>query len=142
MWRLLLGLLLYSSFALPDDNRNAKIVGNSYLGIPGTRLDIELNGVNCVLESSGNVELKEFTITLTCNGMKQLLWHDGLADVEIDEPRFQLLWAGDQDKDGKLDLKMEVSPKYSCKQEANFNSSQARTDQLVGDGILNCIECD
>ncbi|EOW4147339.1 hypothetical protein K6U37_14695 [Vibrio parahaemolyticus] len=141
MWRLLLGLLFLSSTAVAKSYSEATIVGSPYLGVPNTTVSIEFNGNICVLKSLGNVELQRFSIVLTCNATEQLLWSENLSDYEVDDPRFELLWAGDNDGDGKLDLKMEVSPKYSCSQIAYFNSSLADVGKLVGSGIFEKIAC-
>ncbi|EMA2439055.1 hypothetical protein [Vibrio parahaemolyticus] len=141
MWRLFLGLLFLSSTAVAKSNSEATIVGSPYLGVPNTTVSIEFDGNICVLKSLGNVELQRFSIVLTCNASEQLLWSENLSDYEVDDPRFELLWAGDNDGDGKLDLKMEVSPKYSCSQIAYFNSSLADVSKLVGSGIFEKIAC-
>ncbi|MCU8507321.1 hypothetical protein M2G40_05915 [Vibrio vulnificus] len=141
MRRLLLGLLFVLSTALAKPNSEATIVGSPYLGVPNTTVSIEFNGSICTLKSLGNVELQRYSIVLTCNATEQVLWHENLSDHEVDDPRFELLWAGDNDGDGKLDLKMEVSPKYSCSQIAQFNSSLAEVGELVGSGIFEKIVC-
>ncbi|EHW0642969.1 hypothetical protein HJ102_24040 [Vibrio parahaemolyticus] len=141
MWRLLLGLLFLSSTALAEPNSEAIIVGSPYLGVPDITIRIEFDGNICGLKSLGNVELQKFSILLTCNGTEQLLWHESLTDYEVDDPRFELLWAGDNDGDGKLDLELEVSPKYSCSQTAKFNSSLADVGKLVGNGVFSKIDC-
>jgi len=43
-----------------------------------------------------------------------------------------LLWAGDLDKDGKLDLLMDITNHYNISETALFLSSLARSGELVG----------
>ena len=142
MWRLLLCLLFLQPTAFAEPGKEATIVGMPYLGVPDSTIDIEFNGHKCTLYSLGNIEQQKFSIIFTCNGIEQLLWNEEQTDYEIDDPRFELLWAGDIDGDGKLDLRMEVSSKYSCSQIADFSSNLAGEDQLVGRGVFGNIECE
>ncbi len=48
-----------------------------------------------------------------------------------DDPTWSLLWAGDLDKDGKLDLYVSVTQHYNSAQKKLFLSSQADEGQLV-----------
>ncbi|EPB3091603.1 hypothetical protein ACRFDB_004351, partial [Vibrio vulnificus] len=142
MRKLFLGLLLLPLNAIANSNNGVAVVnGDRYLGVLGTTIDIEFNGSSCFLNSAGNLEQQKFSLVLTCNGKEQVLWHDGLTILELDEPRFELLWAGDNDGDRKLDLILEVSPKYSCSQQVQYRSSIAPKGRLVGQSALNEAEC-
>ncbi|MCR9858858.1 hypothetical protein [Vibrio parahaemolyticus] len=142
MWRLFLGLLLLPLNAIASSHNDVAVVnGDRYLGVLGATIDIEFNGLICLLYSAGNPEQQKLSLVFTCNGQEQVLWHDGLTILELDEPRFELLWAGDNDGDGKLDLILEVSPKYSCSQQVQYRSSIAPKGLLVGQSDLNEVEC-
>ena len=142
MWRLFLGLLLLPLNAIANSHNDVAVVnGDRYLGVLGATIDIEFNGLICLLNSAGNPEQQKFSLVFTCNGQEQVLWHDGLTILELDEPRFELLWAGDNDGDGKLDLILEISPKYSCSQQVQYRSSIAPKGLLVGQSDLNEAEC-
>ncbi|TOO69109.1 hypothetical protein [Vibrio parahaemolyticus] len=141
MMKRLFALLLFSSMTLANSQNEAKVTGNTYLGVPDSYVTINLNENTCSLRSLGNIDYQRFLILLVCGKKEQVLWHEGLVDIEIDDPRFELLWAGDLDGDNRLDLKMEVSPKYSCSQQAVYLSSRAINGDLVGSGELGEEEC-
>lgn len=118
----------------------AETKGEMYLGKPGNSITISLGKSQCKLESIGVSGIdgnppKKFLIELTCENKKQILWDIAKATDEefgFDDPMFQLIWAGDKDGDGKIDLKMEMSPKYSCSKKVFYLSSMATHDQIVG----------
>ena len=47
------------------------------------------------------------------------------------DPSWRLLWAGDLDRDGKLDLYVSVTQHYNVSERKLFLSSQADEGQLV-----------
>ncbi len=142
MWKLFLGLLLTSLNAIAKNNNDVAVVnGDRYLGVLGATIELEFNGLICRLNSTGNPEKQKFSLIFTCNGQEQVLWHDGLTMLELDESQFELLWAGDNDGDGKLDLILEISPKYSCSQQVQYRSSIATKGMLVGQSTLDELEC-
>jgi hypothetical protein len=49
-----------------------------------------------------------------------------------DEPHLEVDWAGDVDRDGKLDLVVTFSSKYSMLPHTLLLSSKARPGQLIG----------
>ncbi|WP_221274597.1 hypothetical protein [Thaumasiovibrio subtropicus] len=119
-----------------------KVSGDTYLGIPESYVMIEFNENRCSLTSSGNPERDHsFALTLTCGDKAQVLWQVNFADTVMDEPRFGLLWAGDLDGDNEIDIKMEVSAKYSCTQQAIYLSSSAVKDELVNLAVLEEEVC-
>jgi hypothetical protein len=67
-------------------------------------------------------------LVLTNGNSKQVLY--SLEDCGND-PSWYLLWAGDIDLDGKLDLYVSVSYHYNVSQRKLFLSSQATKGQLV-----------
>jgi hypothetical protein len=52
-------------------------------------------------------------------------------DVCGNDPYWYLLWAGDLDRDGKLDLYLSVTQHYDVAERKLFLSSQARRKKLV-----------
>jgi hypothetical protein len=106
--------------------RDAIVTGERYLGLPGTTVDLKLGDQACEVQSTINIELH-------CAGSVQILWQiSDLDDLALDEPRFLLLWAGDRDGDGRIDLEMDLSPKYSCTRTVLFLSSRAAKSEMVG----------
>jgi hypothetical protein len=68
-------------------------------------------------------------VVLTEGGRRQVLYEvDGFAD----EPVFDIVWAGDLDRDGRLDLVTILSHKYSMHPYRLHLSSMASRTQLVG----------
>lgn len=131
---LVLGMVV-SLAASADEGVRAHVSGNTYLGLAGNSAEISLDSVRCVLESEGQPEQGEFRLVFTCGNRNQVLWdmHAPVpGDFAFDEPRFSLLWAGDRDGDGRIDLVMEMSPKYSCSREVTYLSSLAQTKELLG----------
>jgi hypothetical protein len=54
-----------------------------------------------------------FTLTLSHEKDKQVIY-DSFKDSDmLDEPRIELVWAGDLNSDGRMDLLMIASPKYN-----------------------------
>ncbi|WP_237468171.1 hypothetical protein [Vibrio stylophorae] len=134
-------LLLFSCCIFAKEKPEAHIIGDTYLGIIGSSITLEFNQAICTLSSSGNESTQEFKINFSCGDMKQSIWHNDLSTVDVDEPRFELLWAGDMDGDGKLDLKMDTSPKYSCTQQTTYLSSLALDGLLVGVSEQSQLKC-
>lgn len=77
--------------------------------------------------------LKDARVVLEKAGVSQTLFsHEG----EGDEPHFEILWAGDLDRDGRLDLVMTMSPKYSYYPRTILLSSAAHPGELVHEVAL------
>jgi len=121
---------------------SAKISGDIYLGVSGAVTKIALNDINCSISSIG-VELEQkFELTYSCANKHQILWNETFTrDLSLDEPQFSLIRAGDFDDDGKIDIEMEMSPKYSCKQQVIYLSSQASSNELVGISNVSKLIC-
>lgn len=58
------------------------------------------------------------------------------ADGFVDEPHYFIEWAGDLDRDGRLDLVVNLSRKYSWHPYRLLLSSAAGPGQLVADVAL------
>ncbi len=114
---------------------DVQVSGDTYLGIPGRSAQIVMGSERCALKSEGNEETNDFRLVYTCNETRQVLWdmaERGENELHYDEPRFELLWAGDRDGDGKIDISMEMSPKYSCSRKVDYLSTLAEKGQLLG----------
>lgn len=135
-------ILLYLSpaFATSHKSIEAKISGDTYLGETGKKAVVNLKNEQCEIQSIGadgadGQPPKSFKIIFSCGASKQVLWDiskPSADDFNFDDPKFSLLWAGDQDGDGKIDVKMDMSPKYSCTKEVLYLSTKAETGNLVG----------
>ena len=72
-------------------------------------------------------------IVLTEGGRRQVLYS---ADGFVDEPHYDVVWAGDLDRDDQLDLVVNLHRKYSWHPYRLSLSSKATEGQLVGDAAL------
>jgi hypothetical protein len=80
-------------------------------------------------------------IILTQGGRTQKLFdaaepgatNDPALLVSCDEPHFTVHWAGDLDRDGRLDMLVTFSQKYSYHPRQLFLSSGARSGELVAE---------
>jgi hypothetical protein len=80
-------------------------------------------------------------IILTQGGRRQKLFdatapattNDPALVVSCDEPHFTVHWAGDLDRDGRLDMLVTFSQKYSYHPRQLFLSSGARSGELVAE---------
>ncbi len=72
-------------------------------------------------------------ITLSHRNTRQKLYEPGQSGFACDEPHFDILWAGDLDRDGKLDLLVTFSSKYSYYPRQLFLSSSSRPEDLVSE---------
>lgn len=100
------------------------------LATPNREWPLVVGSQKCRLSTEGKLEQKKFSIRLTCQQTSQLLWSwDGKL---WDEPRLELEQVGDFDHDGRLDLVLELSPKYSYSDRRLFLSSKAEAGSLVG----------
>jgi hypothetical protein len=79
-------------------------------------------------------DLFDAKVFLSDGRRTQLLYS---ADGFADDPLFQVEWAGDLDRDGKLDVIVNLTRKYSWHPHRLLLSSKASGSQLVGEaGIL------
>jgi hypothetical protein len=82
---------------------------------------------------SAVASLSDAKVILTEGDRTQVVYS---ADGFADDPHFDLHWAGDLDGDGKLDLVVDLSRKYSVLTYRLLLSTRARPGQLVGDAAL------
>lgn len=100
-------------------------------------LDLKLDHTSYVLKVVGSEDGAQCSehafprkpqLVLTSGESTQVLY--SLEDCG-NEPYWYLLWAGDLDRDGKLDLYVSVSYHYNISQKKLFLSSQAAKGELV-----------
>lgn len=98
---------------------------------PGTQI-LTLNGVRYSLTLNnpigGEYPGKGSTLTLAANGKEQVLRF--LPDG-CNECYWTLIWAGDLDADGKLDLLMDLTNHYNREDRVLFLSGEAGAGKLV-----------
>lgn len=82
---------------------------------------------------SARKDLFDAKVILTDGHRTQVLYS---ADGFADEPHFDILWAGDLDRDGKLDLVVNLDRKYSWHPHRLLLSSKASRRQLVGEAAV------
>jgi hypothetical protein len=82
---------------------------------------------------SAREDLFDAQVILTDGNRTQVLYS---ADGFADEPHFDIKWAGDLDGDGKLDLVVDLSRKYSVHLYRLLLSSKASGAQLVGEAAV------
>jgi hypothetical protein len=82
---------------------------------------------------SARADFADAQIVLTEGGRRQILYS---ADGFVDEPHFDVVWGGDLDRDGRLDLIVNLHRKYSWHPYRLLLSSAAAAEQLVGDAAL------
>lgn len=107
--------------------------------------------VNHDLLSSGSLEIalgkRRYTVRL--EGLREdrtdarVVLSDGkvrqvLYSTEgfVDEPHFYIEWAGDLDRDGRLDLAVNLSRKYSVHPHRLLLSTKAKKSELVGEAAV------
>lgn len=100
-------------------------------------LTLKLAGVSYTLKVVGSKDdvkcrLQEFprnaNLILSSGETEQVLYS---LDNCGNDPYWHLLWAGDLDRDGKLDLYVSVNQHYNVSEKRLFLSSQAGEGQLV-----------
>lgn len=77
--------------------------------------------------------LADAKVILSHAGRTQVLYS---ADGFVDEPHFDVVWAGDLDRDGKLDLVVNLHRKYSWHPYRLLLSTKARGRGLVGEAAV------
>jgi hypothetical protein len=99
-----------------------------HLSLDGKDYDLEVNP----LDKTRSLD-RMSVVTLRSGDRRQILYQ--LSD-EPDEPAWPVLWAGDLDRDGRLDLYLDLSWKYSVSRRVLFLSSAASGDNLVGEAVV------
>ena len=82
---------------------------------------------------SARKDLYDARVILTDGRRTQVLYS---ADGFADEPHFDIVWAGDLDRDGKLDLVVNLHRKYSAHPYRLLLSSHASGTELVGEAAV------
>ena len=82
---------------------------------------------------STRADLSDATVILSDGRQTQELYS---ADGLVDDPHFDVEWAGDLDRDGRLDLVVNLSRKYSVHPHRLLLSSRAVKNQLVGEAAV------
>ena len=82
---------------------------------------------------SAREDLYDAQVILSDGRRTQVLYS---ADGFADEPHFDITWAGDLDRDGKLDLVVNLHRKYSVHPYRLLLSSRASVTQLVGEAAV------
>jgi hypothetical protein len=72
-------------------------------------------------------------VVLSEGTVRQVLYS---TDGFVDDPHFIVQWAGDLDRDGRLDLVVNLSRKYSVHPHRLLLSSKANKSELVGDAAV------
>ncbi len=83
--------------------------------------------------TSADQFLCDAVITLNEDDRSQILYEPGNSEFACDEPHFDVSWAGDLDRDGRLDLLVSLSSKYSYHPRQLFLSSVAGDGELVSE---------
>jgi hypothetical protein len=126
--------LLFTIHSQAQQPVDARISGDRFLGVAGKSAELSFESESCTVASEKS-DVTEFRLVFSCGKRSQTLWDINVpvpGDFAFDDPGFALIWAGDKDGDGKIDLIMEMSPKYSCTKEVTYLSTLAEDGQLVG----------
>ena len=111
------------------DRDNDPVLNDSLLST--RRLGISLGEQKYELRLESTQEsLADARITLSDGAHTQVLYS---AEGFADDPHFEVCWAGDLDRDGRLDLLVNFSNKYSEHRYRLLLSSRADSGQLIGD---------
>lgn len=92
-------------------------------------IDIVLGKRAYTIRAEGFDETAKQQRVILSDGERNQVLFDSLG---VDEPQISVFWAGDLDRDGKLDLVMNLSPKYSAWHVKLWLSTKAGKGELVG----------
>jgi len=101
----------------------------------GDQLKLNLGSQEFVLRVAnphrhGDADMAGSSLELVSNGVTQLLYSAG---ENANEPAWEILWAGDLDGDGKLDLYLQLGADSSVSERILFVSTMAAAGQLVAE---------
>ena len=97
-------------------------------------LDLSLGRLRYELRvEAKDPSLADATVILAHAGRTQVLYS---ADGFADEPHFEVIWAGDLDRDGKLDLVVNLHRKYSWHPYRLLLSTKALGKDFVGEAAV------
>ena len=111
------------------DIRSAGVVNRELHYRQPLRMTIGERRYQLALRGS-RADLTDAKVVLTHGRETQVLYS---TDGFVDEPHFDVPWAGDLDGDGKLDLVVNLSRKYSLHPYRLLLSSMAAGGELVGE---------
>jgi hypothetical protein len=80
-----------------------------------------------------NQNLADARVVLSDGTVRQVLYS---TDGFVDDPHFYVEWAGDLDRDGRLDLVVNLSRKYSMHPHRLLLSTTAKESELVGEAAV------
>ncbi len=87
----------------------------------------------------GDADMAGSSLELASNGVTQVLYS---APEGANEPAWEVLWAGDLDGDGKLDLYLQLGDHYNVAERILFVSTKAAPGQLVGQfAVFRTVGC-
>jgi hypothetical protein len=78
-------------------------------------------------------DLTDAHVVLSDGMVRQVLYS---TESFVDDPHFFVEWAGDLDRDGRLDLVVNLSRKYSVHPHRLLLSSKATKSELVGEAAV------
>lgn len=106
-------------------NHDLNSDGPLRISLGGRRYEVRLRG--------RRGDLSDATVMLTEGRRTQMLYS---ASGFVDDPHFYVVWAGDLDRDGRLDLIVNLSKKYSWSPYRLLLSSRASETRLVGEAAI------
>ena len=101
-------------------------------GDVGKPLHITLPNAPTKYKLAMNCDGERCPLTLSANGTLQRLFVFGKDADAGDFKGLRVIWAGDLDGDGKLDLLIDISNHYNVSSVALYLSSKAKSGGLVG----------
>lgn len=122
-----------STFTLPEEKfKNSKVL------FPGQSIALQASNLSCRLIAQGKItdsskqegtfpSAKNYRLKLSCNSQEQVLLDIAQTNASIPS----LIWAGDIDQDGRIDLLIEGLGHYNGTSHKLFLSSAAKTGELV-----------
>lgn len=127
-------LLLISGLPLEEGAVETVVAGTRVL-LPGNAITLELSGRKYMLVASAMVEFgpygeplySDYELVLTDGEREQVL----LELPGLDDAAPTLLWAGDLDRDGELDLLLDTTHHYNVRRPALFLSGSSDEASFV-----------
>ena len=109
----------------PVVNHELQYSGPLEIALGKTRYTVRLERLR---EDSGDAR-----VVLSNGTVRQVLYS---TDGFVDDPHFYVEWAGDLDRDGRLDLVVNLSRKYSVHPHRLLLSTKAKKSELVGEAAV------
>jgi hypothetical protein len=126
--------MLFSEVPAVSAGAAVTVGGNVDLGPPEREAEFRLGKhVYRVRLESAQADLCDAVITLSDGSRSQKLFEPRPSALACDEPHFRIHWAGDLDRDGRLDLLVTFSRKYSYFPRQLLLSSGAGPSHLVSE---------